>query len=238
MAITAVLANYDGGTKYPGSGYTSKMWRAAIERLPAAHRAQIDEIVPLSRSLGRYIPSLCRMLTFRALRQERRVLVLGGDHSLTYSTAWAAREAVGEMSFVHFDAHHDSYNTGYLSNYSFAKYAPADFGHSWHGVGWRHDPSSPKPTVLDHEIFGDCWVSFDFDFFDPKFFGEVRFPVPCQEGKSVETHEFELSLTKVLGPVRGVDLLEWVPPNEQAPNDIVVDVLSRSVDLLTRPNPA
>ncbi|HJP77359.1 MAG TPA: arginase family protein [Pseudonocardiaceae bacterium] len=226
-----LVVDYDAGTKVPGAGASSGPWSAVIDALPAALRARIAGRAQLLRSQGRYIPSMVRFAVAACLTDGLVPVVLGGDHSLSYSTAWAVRETVGEIDVVHADAHHDSYRVPYLSNYSFAYHASVDFGHTWHGVGWRHEPEHQRPLRLCEEISGPSWLTFDFDYYDPAIFPEVRFPVGG-DGGTIE--DLAATLGKMRGPILGVDLLEWLPGPDAACRDMATATVALTLEAALR----
>ncbi|TMR24747.1 arginase family protein [Nonomuraea zeae] len=229
--VRVIVVDYDGGTKVPGSGGSSPAWHVVLEDLPISLRAHIAGQLTISRSLGRYIPSMVRFAIGDCLRDGLSPLLLGGDHSLSYATAWAARECVGTLAVVHADAHHDSYQVPYLSNYSFAYHAGRDFGHQWHGVGWRHEPDQLRSRRLEYDVRGPSWLSFDFDYFDPEIFPAVRFPVP---GPGGTPEDLDATIDRMKGPLLGVDLLEWMPAPGAENSDLVMRTVVRALEAVLR----
>jgi arginase family enzyme len=209
--VRVILLDYDAGTKVPGSGDTTWAWKQVLAMLSPDLRKRITSRLAIPRSLGRYAPSIARLAVRSTLSAGERPIILGGDHSLSYWTSWGVRETVGQVDVLHLDAHHDSYPVKYLSNYSFAHHAARDFGHEWHGVGWRHEPEFSRPNTLSYDVLGDCWLSFDFDYFDTSVFPEVRFPVDGPGGVITDVVQ---TLERLKGKLLGADLLEWTPSRE------------------------
>jgi arginase family enzyme len=102
-----------------------------------------------------------------------------------------------------------------------------DFGHTWHGVGWRHEGANRRPLRLDHDVSGTAWLSFDFDYLDPALFPEVGFPVAEMGGTKADVRHV---LFRITGPILGVYLLEWVPRGSSECRQIVSRILANVLE--------
>ncbi|GAA6733456.1 agmatinase [Thermus oshimai] len=138
----------------------------------------------------------------RHLRAGKFVVSLGGDHSIVHPLVLAHREALGEFSILHIDAHADLYPEWQGSVYSHASpfYRLLQEGFPLVQVGIRamdrdslnlarekgvalfpahriHREGLPLEAVLG--ALGDrVYISLDFDALDPSVMPSVGTPLP------------------------------------------------------------
>lgn len=169
-------------------------------------------------------------------------VVLGGDHLITYSELKAHREKFGKMAILHFDAHHDTSNTGIQFSHG-AVFRNAiennliDTNHSVQ-IGMRgfnvtyrrkfaeacgidvyeahelHHADLSKICSMITEKIGrtPTLVTIDIDFFDASFVPGTGTPVA--NGFSVRKGVFLISNILPHLNVKGMDLVETAPQKD------------------------
>lgn len=164
------------------------------------------------------------------LRAGRRVLSLGGDHSVTYPVMRAYAKVHGPLSIVHFDAHPDMYPSFQGDPYShacpFARILEEGLALQLVQIGIR-TMSPPQMTVAENygvHVFapwqlreahamlprGNVYVSLDLDGLDPAYAPGVSHREPG--GLSVRD---VLELVKAIpGDVIGADVVEYNPSQD------------------------
>lgn len=164
------------------------------------------------------------------LRAGRRVLSIGGDHSVTYPIIRAYAKEYAELSIVHFDAHPDMYPSFQGDPYShacpFARILEDDLVMQLVQIGIR-TISPPQRNLVEkygvhvfapwqlHEARsalprGDVYVSLDLDGLDPAFAPGVSHREPG--GLSVRD---VLELVKSIpGTIVGADVVEYNPKQD------------------------
>jgi len=118
-----------------------------------------------------------------------RLIVLGGDHAITYPVVRAHRDVLGEFSILHFDAHSDIYDDFEGNPHShaspFARIMEEGAATRLVQVGIRtlndhlreqsrrfgveYVEMSEWERIHDVELEGDVYVSVDLDVLDPAF---------------------------------------------------------------------
>lgn len=133
----------------------------------------------------------------RALAKTPRLLLLGGDHAVTYPAMRAAVAVHGPLSLLHFDAHPDLYDDYQGNRYSHASpmarilddglvrrlvqvgvrsHTPAQARRAReHGVECHAAHGQMAPRLRFRE---PLYVSFDLDVLDPAFAPGVSHPEP------------------------------------------------------------
>ncbi|MEM6533969.1 MAG: arginase family protein [Myxococcota bacterium] len=197
MPIEFLIAPYDAATRYSGPARSLSSWRSLLKGKTAAE---------LPRESGAAIPPLVEHWTRTVYEKGAKPVVVGGDHSLTYSALCSAVSRFGSLSLVHFDAHHDAYPGGQLNHYTVFTWIKERLPVNVYGVGYRHDASG-VPDRLTEEVQGPTYISVDLDYFDPDLVTNVTHRVPGTGEYSLVT--FEESLQRIVGPVIGADILEW-----------------------------
>lgn len=165
------------------------------------------------------------------LAADRRPLILGGDHSVTYPVLRAFREAP-PSAIVHFDAHGDLYDSYDGDRYSHAcpfarimeerlatrliqigvrtltahqREQAARFGVEVYGPGrWRD--ACPAVSALE----GTVYVSLDIDVLEPMLAPGISHPEPGGLG----VLDVLDVLRVICGRVVGADVVEYNPAND------------------------
>ncbi len=143
-----------------------------------------------------------RHLVHDRLAQDRFVVTLGGEHTVTVGALQGVREHFGAVGVVQFDAHADlreEYEDSPLSHACVMKRA-LDAGHSTVAVGIRA-LCAEEQSLIDRESLAVIWgwqldgamarfdrflerlpetvyLTFDLDFFDPSIMPATGTPVP------------------------------------------------------------
>ncbi|ALJ90598.1 agmatinase [Thermus aquaticus Y51MC23] len=145
---------------------------------------------------------LIREAALAHLLAGKFVVALGGDHSITHPLVMAHREALGEFSILHIDAHADLYPEWQGSVYSHASpfYRLLQEGFPLVQVGIRamdqdslglarekgvglfpahriHREGLPLKAILA-ALGRRVYISLDFDALDPAFMPSVGTPLP------------------------------------------------------------
>jgi arginase len=164
------------------------------------------------------------------LRAGRRVLSVGGDHSVTYPILRAYAKEYAALSIVHFDAHPDMYPSFQGDRYShaspFARILEDELVMQLVQIGIR-TMSPPQRTLVEKygvHVFapwqlhdarnalprGNVYVSLDLDGLDPAFAPGVSHREPG--GLSVRD---VLELVKAIpGTIVGADVVEYNPSQD------------------------
>ncbi|SOC40646.1 agmatinase [Salinicoccus kekensis] len=161
-----------------------------------------------------------------------KLLTIGGDHTVAYSTIRAAKEKYGKLSLLHIDSHQESLpgGSGKISRNSFAHdlaeegaidpgasvqayvrtSMPKDFEYN---IIHAKEAMAQGPEALAEKVksvIGDnpVYLSFDIDALDPAFAPGTATPVPG--GPS--TTEMRLFLEHLAGlNIVAADLVEVTP---------------------------
>jgi len=152
---------------------------------------------------------------YHSIRNNKRPLTIGGDHSLTYFTVKALTDCVGCIDIVLFDAHHDSYSEVNLSHYSVFHHIQRFLDARLVVVGCRYDVDLLPPLISKPER--PTYISVDLDFFDPRAIPNVNHPVDCDDRDTVAL--FNEVINSLNSQIVGADIVEWlgsVDANETA----------------------
>jgi agmatinase len=161
------------------------------------------------------------------LRQDARLMLLGGDHSITYPVIRAFAVKFPDLEIMHFDAHPDLYNELGGNPYShacpFARVMEEKLARRMVQAGIRtmtgHQREQARRfgvEVLEMkdlarwprlEFKGPVYISFDMDVLDPAFAPGVSHWEPG--GMSVR--EVISALQSLQGRIVGADLVEYNP---------------------------
>lgn len=160
------------------------------------------EPVPWVAGMAEESHRLIREEALRHLRAGKWVVALGGDHSVTHPLVQAHREALGDFSLLHVDAHADLYPEWQGSVYSHASpfYRLLTEGFPLVQVGIRamdrdslrlarkkgvalfpahriHREGLPLDEIL-RALGKRVYISLDFDALDPSLMPSVGTPLP------------------------------------------------------------
>lgn len=187
----------------------------------------------------------------KLLHEGHRVLVLGGDHSITYPILRAVHRALGRVDVLHFDAHPDLYPEYEGNRFShacpFARSLEDELIGRLVQIGIRsmnptlremvdrynveqflmRDWSTPPRLSFERPVY----ISLDLDGLDPAFAPGVTHPEPG--GLSVR--EVIATLQRMEGRVIAGDLVEYNPSADSEGRTAVVAVklLKEMLHLMT-----
>jgi agmatinase len=163
----------------------------------------------------------------RQLLQGRRVLALGGDHSITHPIMSAYAAAGQRAHILHFDAHPDLYDDfeGNPQSHAspFARIMERGLADGLTQIGIRtlnpqQQSQADRFGVVIHQMRssrpqdivlpdGPVYLSFDIDALDPAFAPGVSHHEPG--GLSVR--EALSIIQRIPGPIVGADIVEYNP---------------------------
>jgi arginase family enzyme len=222
--VTYLLVPYDAGSRRGGVSESLESWISITK--DASRRVHLErdsaEVLPLR--LGRRVRSV--------MAADRVPLTLGGDHTLTWYALGAAIELAGPLTVVHFDAHHDAYDSNILNHYTVFHHIKRLLPVKVKPVGHRYE-CSPVAPALEEDITGPIYLTVDVDYFCPDLVGGVGHAVPCAEVGHCDLDTFSRSLRRMKGPIIAADIVEWKGAGPDSPEyGFVRDVLALTVDRL------
>jgi arginase len=161
------------------------------------------------------------------LKQDKRPVLLGGDHSITYPILKAFAQRHAELTIIHFDAHPDLYDEFEGSRLShacpFARIMESGLAKKLVQVGIRtinrHQREQANkfgvdvvemrslPAYEHLKASGPVYISFDLDVLDPAFAPGLSHREPG--GMSVR--EAIAHLHAIEGEIVGADIVEYNP---------------------------
>jgi agmatinase len=161
------------------------------------------------------------------LHVDRPLLMIGGDHSISYPLVKAHVKKFGPFHILHFDAHADLYDELVGDKYShacpFARIMEESLAISLTQVGIRtltpHQRDQAdrfgvsifemkKIDTFDPlNLKGPLYMSLDMDVFDPAFAPGVSHPEPG----GLSSRSMIEWLQQINVPVLGVDIVEYNP---------------------------
>jgi len=164
------------------------------------------------------------------LNQQRKVLSLGGDHSITYPIIKAYASKYPRLNIVHLDAHPDLYDEFDGNRYShacpFARIKEENLCDRLVQLGIRtmnpHQREQAKRfnveviemrnwrPQLEINLDGPIYLSVDLDALDPAFAPGVSHP----EAGGFSTREAVGIIQNLNPPVVGADIVEFNPSKD------------------------
>jgi arginase len=164
------------------------------------------------------------------LRRDARLIMLGGDHSITYPVIRAFAAKFPDLEIMHFDAHPDLYNELAGNRYShacpFARVMEEKLARRMVQAGIRTMNGHQREQAqrfgvevlemkdLVHwpklEFSGPIYISFDIDVFDPAFAPGVSHWEPG--GLSVR--QAVDALQSLQARIVGADVVEYNPARD------------------------
>ncbi len=231
LALKYILADYDATSRRHGASQCSPLWKKMLR-----DEAPGEQYTEFARQLGPATPFLVECATRDAAREGAVPLLLGGEHSLTWSTLRGLVSVHGPLQVVHFDAHHDAYESALLTHYTVFHHIERELPVTIHRVGIRHEGEAPPQ--LQTQIEGSTYISLDVDYFDPGFVSQVVHSVPTAHPPSYSLASLQATLQKIAGPLVGADLVEWMgAPEESSEFGFVRDALRLVLSRLREENP-
>lgn len=175
----------------------------------------------------------------REMREGARLLILGGDHAVSFPVMRAVAARYGPVEVLHFDAHADIYEAYEGNRYShaspFARIMEEGLARRLVQVGVRtlnahqrhqierygvevYEAAGFEASRFDARFSGPLYISFDLDALDPAFAPGVSHHEPG--GLSVRE---ALTVIRALDvPVIGADIVEYNPRRDL--NDLTAAV--------------
>ncbi len=166
---------------------------------------------------------------YKAVKNIEFPVILGGEHSITFSVVKALKERLQDLTVIQFDAHADLRDiyTGTKYSHACVMKRVLELGCKIIQVGIRSGTeeelklieSNPKisylkdvsdlPKLLEGRKNENFYFTIDIDFFDPAYAPGTGTPEPC----GATPVEFFTAIYK-LPPVRivGFDVVEISPP--------------------------
>ena len=190
-------SSFRGGTRFAPESIRKASW--TLETYSPYLKRDLDEwrsMMPATSSFvtgdPEYSLELIEGAAAETVGKGKKLLVLGGEHLITYPILKAVKRHFGDMQIVHFDAHcdlRDDYEGQRLSHATVMKRVKE--------LGDPGDPSG-RDTIRDrdrnskssfssirrHRLRPACrphtpvYVSFDMDVFDPSLVPGVTTPEP------------------------------------------------------------
>lgn len=243
---------FDGGSSFQrGAALAPAAIRAALARdssnrwtedgldtgLPHVLDDGGDVALPDQATAGAALEPITESVR-RLLARDRRPIVLGGDHSITYPVLRAMRERHPALAILHFDAHGDLYHEFEGDRLShacpFARIMEDRLAdrlvqvgirtlnrHQWdqaarYDVEVRDMRRWEGPPALRFAI--PLYISIDLDVLDPAFAPGISHPEPG--GLSVR--DVIATLQRLDAAVVGADVVELNPVNDPSPRSSLV----------------
>ncbi len=264
QSIALLGVPYDADSSYRrGTAQGPAAIRAEIQRVRQFSSMRTEGGVDLDRSgqlmdagdVGVTTPEETRQAMAGSvgnlLHEGHRVLVLGGDHSITYPILRAVHHALGRVDVLHFDAHPDLYPEYDGNRFSHACPFARSLEDGLIGRLVQIGIRSMNPTLRDlvdryHVEQFPMWdwstpprlsferpvyISLDLDALDPAFAPGVSHPEPG--GLSVR--DVITTLQRMEGRVVAGDLVEYNPSADTEGRTAVVAVklLKEMLHLMT-----
>ena len=174
--------------------------------------------------------SLIESTVHSALKQENRLLSLGGDHSITYPIIKAYSSTFEQLTIIQLDAHPDLYDEFDGNRFShacpFARIMEEDLAQHLIQIGIRGMNAHQKEQAEQFKVEtidmlawqgkpsiktkGPIYLSLDMDVLDPAYAPGVSHP----EGGGMSTREVIDIIQNLPGPMVGADLVEYNPNHD------------------------
>ncbi len=188
--------------------------------------------------------SISEIETFvaRSVEEFEQVLILGGDHSISFPCVSAVAGRHGPLTIVHFDAHPDLYDEFEGDRYShacpFARIMEGHHAKRLIQIGIRtanahQREQAAKFNVETYEarswngklpaLDGPVYVSVDLDVLDPAFVPGVSHHEPG----GLTTRELINAIQSITAPIVGADVVELNPNRDL--NDVTAMVAAKVV---------
>jgi arginase len=158
------------------------------------------------------------------------LLILGGDHSVTFPVVQAVAKKHGQLNILHFDAHPDLYDEFEGDRFShacpFARIMEAGLAHRLVQVGIRTANTHQREQAARYgvetveagnwtghlpQLDGPLYISVDMDVLDPAFAPGISHHEP---GGST-TRELINAIQSIKSPVVAADVVELNPRRDR-----------------------
>ena len=164
------------------------------------------------------------------LDENKKIISLGGDHSITYPIIDSHAKKYKELTILHFDAHPDLYDELDGNKFShaspFARIMENNLTNRLIQVGIRTLSGHQKEQAMkfgveiidmknmnklsELKIEGDLYISFDLDCLDPAFAPGVSHFEPG----GMSTREVLTVIQNLEANIIGADIVEYNPTND------------------------
>jgi agmatinase len=188
-------SSFRGGTKFAPESIRKASW--TLETYSPYLKQDLDEVMfydagnlELRPGDLRYSLDLIESAVSGIVEVGKKILVLGGEHLVTYPTVKAMKKRFRDMQIVHFDAHcdlRDEYEGQKLSHATVMRRVK-ELGPEIFPIGIRSGTRQEfeglfpidSPASLADRLNRDMpvYVSFDMDVFDPSLAAGVTTPEP------------------------------------------------------------
>ena len=194
------------------------------------------------RGFGKYPMGEIEEFIARSVEEFPQVLVLGGDHSISFPSVQAVARKHGPVNIVHFDAHPDLYEEFEGDRYShacpFARIMEAGLAKRLVQVGIRTANAHQREQAARYavetieaarwqghlpEIAGPLYISVDIDVLDPAFAPGVSHHEPG----GLSTRELLTAIQALRGRIVAADVVELNPRRDN--NDVTAMVAAKIV---------
>jgi arginase family enzyme len=229
---TIILAPLDGRSDLSGADNGCNALRDLLD----ADKSVGRKLEYFPRSYGEVLDFQIYHSVRRCVRRGEAFVVVGGDHSCSYSSALAVSSLLGDMTIIHLDAHHDRHPVPFLCNYSLFHHLSRLPSITTHSLGNR-DERQPYLTceALDAiDTSQPVYISFDVDWYAPTRVASVNFPIPKPDDQDVAL--FFDWIDRVRPQICGADLVEWTHSlnRKDGESDFVFQLFHRICSLVSR----
>ena len=178
----------------------------------------------------------------RSVEEFSKVIVLGGDHSISFPAVQAVSQKHGRLTIVHFDAHPDLYDEFEGDRFShacpFARIMESGTAKRLVQVGIRTATAHQREQAgrfgvetLEArmwngalpELQGPVYVSVDIDVLDPAFAPGVSHHEPG----GISTRKLLRAIQSIKAPIVGADVVELNPKRDV--NEVTAMVAAKIV---------
>jgi agmatinase len=189
-------SSFRGGTKFAPESIRKASWN--LETYSPYLKRDLEDLIfhdagnlELRPGNLEYSLELIENAVIELAGKGRKVLVLGGEHLVTYPILKAMKRSFGEMQIVHFDAHcdlRDDYEGQKLSHATVMKRVKELGGWEILQIGIRSGTrkefeellpiDSPESLAARLNRNTPVYVTFDMDVLDPSLVAGVTTPEP------------------------------------------------------------
>ncbi|HON84527.1 MAG TPA: agmatinase [Syntrophorhabdaceae bacterium] len=219
-------SSFRGGTRFAPDSVRKASW--TLETYSPYMKMDLDELLfydagNLDIPQGNLIYSLevIEGAMREIARKEKRPLIIGGEHLLTYPVIKGLKEVYSNIQVIHFDAHcdlRDEYEGQRLSHATVMKRVKELGISDIYQIGIRSGTRSEfgeafiidAPETLASQIRKQdaVYLTFDMDVFDPSLVPGVTTPEPG----GIMFHDFIYYLKAISGMnIIGADIVELSP---------------------------
>jgi agmatinase len=189
-------SSFRGGTKFAPDSIRKASW--TLETYSPYLKQDLDEVpfhdsgnLELRPGDLAYSLELIEEAATETTEKGKKILVLGGEHLVTYPIIRAVRKHLSDIQIVHFDAHcdlRDDYEGQRLSHATVMKRVKELGGSEAFQIGIRSGTrqefeellpiDSPASLAARLDPNRPTYVTFDMDVFDPSLVAGVTTPEP------------------------------------------------------------